>query len=241
MRVNGKLARRSTISISDGKNEYQLFEVVKSTASKLGFDYCAYGMQSPLSIAEPKTIMLNNYPEAWQKRYVKQQYVRVDPTVQHCMLSLQPLVWSSQSANTQSQKDFWEEARSYGLNVGWAQSSRDFIGTRGMLTLARSTDQLLEKEQKAQYTNMFWLSQTVHSSIAKIVNETEFAQFNLYLTNREKEVLRWTAEGKTSAEIAQILGVTERTVNFHLCNSMQKLNVNNKISAAIRAVMLGIL
>nr|WP_312822132.1 LuxR family transcriptional regulator AbaR [Acinetobacter oleivorans] len=223
------------------KNEYQLFEVVKSTASKLGFDYCAYGMQSPLSIAEPKTIMLNNYPEAWQKRYVKQQYVRVDPTVQHCMLSLQPLVWSSQSANTQSQKDFWEEARSYGLNVGWAQSSRDFIGTRGMLTLARSTDQLSEKEQKAQYTNMFWLSQTVHSSIAKIVNETEFSQFNLYLTNREKEVLRWTAEGKTSAEIAQILGVTERTVNFHLGNSMQKLNVNNKISAAIRAVMLGIL
>ncbi|NUG02817.1 LuxR family transcriptional regulator AbaR [Acinetobacter oleivorans] len=223
------------------KNEYQLFEVVKSTASKLGFDYCAYGMRSPLSIAEPKTIMLNNYPEAWQKRYVKQQYVRVDPTVQHCMLSLQPLVWSSQSANTQSQKDFWEEARSYGLNVGWAQSSRDFIGTRGMLTLARSADQLSEKEQKAQYTNMFWLSQTVHSSIAKIVNETEFAQFNLYLTNREKEVLRWTAEGKTSAEIAQILGVTERTVNFHLGNSMQKLNVNNKISAAIRAVILGIL
>ncbi|MGN2485909.1 LuxR family transcriptional regulator AbaR [Acinetobacter calcoaceticus] len=223
------------------KNEYQLFEVVKSTASKLGFDYCAYGMQSPLSIAEPKTIMLNNYPEAWQKRYVKQQYVRVDPTVQHCMLSLQPLVWSSQSANTQSQKDFWEEACSYGLNVGWAQSSRDFIGTRGMLTLARSADQLSEKEQKAQYTNMFWLSQTVHSSIAKIVNDAEFAQFNLYLTNREKEVLRWTAEGKTSAEIAQILGVTERTVNFHLCNSMQKLNVNNKISAAIRAVMLGIL
>jgi LuxR family transcriptional regulator len=73
------------------------------------------------------------------------------------------------------------------------------------------------------------------------VNDAEFAQFNLYLTNREKEVLRWTAEGKTSAEIAQILGVTERTVNFHLCNSMQKLNVNNKISAAIRAVMLGIL
>ncbi len=34
------------------KNEYQLFEIVKSTASKLGFDYCAYGMQSPLSIAE---------------------------------------------------------------------------------------------------------------------------------------------------------------------------------------------
>lgn len=223
------------------QDEYQLFEVVKSTASKLGFDYCAYGMQSPLSIAEPKTIMLNNYPQAWQQRYEEQQYVKVDPTVQHCMVSLKPLVWSSQYTHTQAEKDFWEEARSYGLNVGWAQSSRDFIGTRGMLTLARSSDQLSEKEQKAQYTNMYWLTQTVHSSIAKIVNDVEFSQFNLYLTNREKEVLRWTAEGKTSAEIAQILGVSERTINFHLSNSMQKLNVNNKISAAIRAVMLGLL
>ncbi|NUF17313.1 LuxR family transcriptional regulator AbaR [Acinetobacter lactucae] len=223
------------------QDENQLFEAVKSTASKLGFDYCAYGMQSPLSIAEPKTIMLNNYPQAWQERYVEQHYVKVDPTVQHCMVSLKPLVWSSQCAQAQAEKDFWEEARSYGLNVGWAQSSRDFIGTRGMLTLARSNDQLSEKEQKAQYTNMYWLTQTVHSSIAKIVNDVEFSQFNLYLTNREKEVLRWTAEGKTSAEIAQILGVSERTINFHLSNSMQKLNVNNKISAAIRAVMLGIL
>ena len=94
--------------------------------------------------------MLNNYPEAWQKRYVERQYVKIDPTVQHCMVSLQPLVWSSQSAKTQAEKDFWE-ARSYGLNVGWAQSSRDFIGTRGMLTLARSNDQLSEKSKSTIY------------------------------------------------------------------------------------------
>ncbi len=56
MRANGKLARRFIISIFGGKNEYQLFEIVKSTASRLGFDYCAYGMQSPLSIAEPKQL-----------------------------------------------------------------------------------------------------------------------------------------------------------------------------------------
>lgn len=56
MRANGKLARGFIISIFGGKNEYQLFEIVKSTASRLGFDYCAYGMQSPLSIAEPKQL-----------------------------------------------------------------------------------------------------------------------------------------------------------------------------------------
>ena len=56
MRANGKLARGFIISIFGRKNEDELFEVVKSTASKLGFDYCAYGMQSPLSIAEPKQL-----------------------------------------------------------------------------------------------------------------------------------------------------------------------------------------
>lgn len=53
--------------------------------------------------------------------------------------------------DTGRKKDFWEEARSYGLNVGWAQSSRDFIGTRGMLTLARSNDQLSEKSKSTIY------------------------------------------------------------------------------------------
>jgi LuxR family transcriptional regulator len=53
--------------------------------------------------------------------------------------------------------------------------------------------------------------------------------------------LRWSAEGKTASEIALILSISERTVTFHVVNAMQKLNVNNKISAVIRAIMLGLL
>ncbi len=34
-------------------------------------------------------------------------------------------------------------------------------------------------------------------------------------SKREKEILKWTAEGKTSAEIAMILSISENTVNFH--------------------------
>ena len=40
-------------------------------------------------------------------------------------------------------------------------------------------------------------------------------------SKREKEILKWTAEGKTSAEIAIILSISENTVNFHQKN-MQK-------------------
>ncbi|MDX3773381.1 helix-turn-helix transcriptional regulator [Chromatiaceae bacterium AAb-1] len=48
------------------------------------------------------------------------------------------------------------------------------------------------------------------------------------LTPREIECIHWTAQGKTSWEISRILGITERTVNFHLSNSMQKTGSSNR-------------
>ncbi len=43
------------------------------------------------------------------------------------------------------------------------------------------------------------------------------------LNDREVETLTWVARGKTSAEIAQILGLTKRTVDFHIDNARTKL------------------
>ncbi|NUG13402.1 LuxR family transcriptional regulator [Acinetobacter seifertii] len=225
----------------NAKDTDQLFDTAKSISLQLGYNYCAYGMHIPLSITQPKLILLNNYPEEWQQRYAQHRYIVIDPTVRHCLSSLKPLIWSSRKANKQSLKDFWEEAQSFGLSVGWSQSCRDLIGTQGMLTLARSADPISEQEQKSQSSKMFWLAQMLHSSLAKIVNDKEFRDLNLNLSNREKEVLRWSAEGKTASEIALILSISERTVTFHVVNAMQKLNVNNKISAVIRAIMLGLL
>jgi LuxR family transcriptional regulator len=51
----------------------------------------------------------------------------------------------------------------------------------------------------------------------------------------------WTADGKTAGEISQILGITERTVNFHVNNAMAKLGTTNKLAAALRAAVLGLL
>jgi DNA-binding CsgD family transcriptional regulator len=46
-----------------------------------------------------------------------------------------------------------------------------------------------------------------------------------HLTERERECLSWAADGKTSNEIAQLLGLSEPTVNFHMNNAMRKLDV----------------
>ena len=61
------------------------------------------------------------------------------------------------------------------------------------------------------------------------------------LSTREREVLQWTAVGKTSSEISRILNIAERTVNFHINNVMTKLNAPNKTSAATKAAVLGLL
>jgi DNA-binding response OmpR family regulator len=53
--------------------------------------------------------------------------------------------------------------------------------------------------------------------------------------NDEVEVLTWAARGKTSAEIAQILGLTKRTVDFHTANARGKLGAATRTEAAIKA------
>jgi DNA-binding response OmpR family regulator len=55
------------------------------------------------------------------------------------------------------------------------------------------------------------------------------------LTEREVETLTWAARGKTSAEIAQILGLTKRTVDFHIDNARIKLNTTTRMHAAVKA------
>jgi DNA-binding response OmpR family regulator len=55
------------------------------------------------------------------------------------------------------------------------------------------------------------------------------------LNDREVEVLTWVARGKTSAEIAQILDLTKRTVDFHIDNARAKLGAATRTEAVIKA------
>jgi DNA-binding response OmpR family regulator len=55
------------------------------------------------------------------------------------------------------------------------------------------------------------------------------------LNDREVEVLTWVARGKTSIEIAQIIGLTKRTVDFHIDNARAKLGAATRTEAVIKA------
>lgn len=221
------------------ESEQQLFEEVAAIAAGLGFEYCAYGIRTPVPVSRPNVRMFNNYDPDWQQCYSERGYLNVDPTVQHALKSTLPLVWSN--ALFEPAREMWEEARGHGLEVGWAQASRDAGGSVGLLTLARSAEQLSESELYANQARMSWLAQYMHAGMARILAPQMAPESQVAMTAREREVLRWTAEGKTAYEIAQILNLSERTVNFHVTNIVMKLGSSNKTQAAVKAAALGLL
>jgi DNA-binding NarL/FixJ family response regulator len=58
----------------------------------------------------------------------------------------------------------------------------------------------------------------------------------LGLTDREAEVLLWVAQGKTNGEIATILGAAESTIKKHLQNIFEKLGIESRNAATVRAL-----
>ncbi|MEO6147894.1 MAG: LuxR family transcriptional regulator [Sulfuriferula sp.] len=226
-------------SLFSAKNEINWFAELSIAANKLGFDFCAYGIRTTLPISKPKVLMLNNYSQDWQQHYIHKNYLTIDPTVLHGMRSVMPLVWTDNIFSTC--KPFWEEARFHGLQVGWAQSCHDAKGVGGLLSLARSHDELTPNELNANSLMMSWLTQVAHEGMSQRLLPRLMPEMAIELSVREIEVLQWTAEGKTSADVGEILNIAERTVNFHINNAMVKLDVCNKTAAAIKAAILGLL
>jgi DNA-binding response OmpR family regulator/DNA-binding CsgD family transcriptional regulator len=66
--------------------------------------------------------------------------------------------------------------------------------------------------------------------------DEQLLQQTLQLTSREAEVLLWLSRGKSNREIGEILHISPRTVNKHLEQIFVKLGVENRASAAARAI-----
>ena len=64
---------------------------------------------------------------------------------------------------------------------------------------------------------------------------------NIQLSGREIECLSWVAAGKTSWEISRIVGISQRTVEFHIRNCARKLGCTSRSQTVSRATSFGLL
>jgi LuxR family transcriptional regulator len=218
----------------------EAFEVIKRAAAELGFPYCAYGQRTALPLSRPEVRIVSNYPAEWQALYLERGYAARDPSVRRAASGKHSVIWNAQEDNDDAQ--FWNEAASFGLKHGWAQASRDCFFNLGMLSLVRDTEAITLAEVRSQRMACTALAQAAHLHLMPLLASAPAAASTAdKLTSREREVLTWTADGKTAFEIGQILGTAERTVKFHLQNAVVKLGAMNKTHAAMKAVVLGLL
>lgn len=59
------------------------------------------------------------------------------------------------------------------------------------------------------------------------------------LTKREREVFELLIKNYTTKEIAEKLGISEKTVRNHISNTMQKLSVKGRAQAVVELIRLG--
>jgi len=79
------------------------------------------------------------------------------------------------------------------------------------------------------------LAARIAARLARTAPEAATVGTAVSLADREVETLTWVARGKTSVEIAQILGIAKRTVDFHLDNARSKLGVVTRSQAVAKA------
>lgn len=84
----------------------------------------------------------------------------------------------------------------------------------------------------------------LHAVLLRVLHihrtNTKKALASQALTERELEVLTWVCEGKTSAEIASILGIARNTVRNQIQNTLIKLRVNTRSQAVAKAIKKGL-
>ena len=64
---------------------------------------------------------------------------------------------------------------------------------------------------------------------------------NLRITNREKDVLKLIARGRTNKEISKMLHLSTCTVRNHISNIFIKLNISNRSQATAAAIYAGLI
>lgn len=76
-------------------------------------------------------------------------------------------------------------------------------------------------------------------SIKRFIKKVRIEMRKKILTSREQEVFELLVLNKSTEEISEFLGISEKTVRNHISNAMQKLGVKGRAQAVVELLKLG--
>lgn len=218
------------------RNHGELNSVFGDCLARLGIDMFAFSYVHHQNDISGHAV-ISNYPRDWLDHYISQNYITFDPVYRIGWEKSGVFDWASLSKTHSLSKDesrLMNEAKDAGLKTGAAASIHLGYGNLVGVAFACRNRHSFGRDHLSQLYAMAGQFQLVYTSLSPDPERPP-----IRLSARQKEVLRWTATGKTRADIADIMGITEDTVDDHLRQIFRKLRCNDKVVAVLRAVQLG--
>lgn len=219
-----------------GEDFASLLKEMTDLAALLGFDRFSITnlWQVEKNLVVP-AIKAANYDQDLLAEYSALALGLVDPIWKRAQVSANPFRWSDVLASEDGSVDpvvlaYYERAgivEGVTIPVFNERFERSIVGFSSSTAVNISDDDLA----------LLGLAIIVfrRSSVARFLDASEKRKSEV-LTAREREVLRWTAAGKSAWEVSAILDLSEKTVARHLLNIRAKLRATNTVHAVAEAI-----
>jgi DNA-binding CsgD family transcriptional regulator len=210
---------------------------------RLGFDNFLYGVQMSRASGPLPQFLMRGTLADWRAHYEAQGYDRVDPLVSYSAMHYVPMLWNGTDYDDPNALAMYQEGLAFGIKSGLVFPMHGPNIKIAYINLISSEPTIGHKfDQIATLGSAQLLACYLHEAFQKLENLVAVSEFdNRPLSRREIQCLQWSAEGKTSLEIARILALSERTIVFHLTNAALKLGAVNRRQAVVRAMALGLI
>lgn len=180
-------------------------------------------------------VLLSGWNDEWYERYTSLGYVHLDPVARNCFSTTLPFDWSDAPYDREGDlpaRRVMEEARDFGMDEGFCVPIHMEGGMQGVVSLVGDTSELDDKSR----LELHMLALYAHGQLRFLNSRRSDLSPRRAITPREGEVLKWVAAGKTASEIADITGLSQRTVNQHCENAQKRLGTNNRVHTVVEAI-----
>lgn len=237
------MRRQDLLDLSAATDRAALQTRLVGVAQSLGFPFLSATLVVEQPGAPAVTVSVNESPQAYAEIQNDAVSGSRDPVWNKLKTASVPVVYDQSFYAAAGEGGLWEEQAPFGYRNGVAMALHLPGGRHFLLGVDRH--ERLPRNDRAMMRLMADLQllavHTQEAAVRVLLDEALALGEIPSLTTRELEVLRWTMVGKDAWSVAQLLEVTESTVNFHLRNAERKLGVSGKHQAVLRAMALGLL
>ena len=206
-----------------------------------GFDRLIYGFtryRAGTSLGDPQDwVVLTNQPREYMEAFIEQGLVYHAPMLRWALANDGACSWRwmAEPGNlTPAELRVAEFNASMGVTAGYTISFRS-VSERAKGAIALTAKKGMTQDDVEEIWSRFGREITVMNNVLHLKLQTLPYSGQRSLTKRQKEVLQWVGDGKTTQDIAILLGLTPATIEKHLRLAREALDVETTAQAVLKA------